>query len=68
MQSLIIVDEDVAATGDSVVIDFEGFVDGEAFEGGKAERYTLEPGPTASFQASRINSLAWEQATSRMSK
>ena len=41
---LIIVDEDVAATGDSVVIDFEGFVDGEAFEGGKAERYTLELG------------------------
>lgn len=41
---LIIVDEDVAAQGDSVVIDFEGFVDGEAFEGGKAERYTLELG------------------------
>ncbi|MGG4394893.1 trigger factor [Paenibacillus thiaminolyticus] len=41
---LIIVDEDVAATGDSVVIDFEGIVDGEAFEGGKAERYTLELG------------------------
>lgn len=41
---LIIVDEDVAATGDTVVIDFEGFVDGEAFEGGKAERYTLELG------------------------
>ncbi|CAH8708203.1 trigger factor [Paenibacillus thiaminolyticus] len=41
---LIIVDEDVAATGDSVVIDFEGFVDGEGFEGGKAERYTLELG------------------------
>ncbi|MDU5145002.1 MAG: trigger factor [Paenibacillus dendritiformis] len=41
---LIIVDEDVAAKGDSVVIDFEGFVDGEAFEGGKAERYTLELG------------------------
>lgn len=41
---LIIVDEDVATKGDSVVIDFEGFVDGEAFEGGKAERYTLELG------------------------
>ncbi|MBN3525624.1 trigger factor [Paenibacillus apiarius] len=41
---LVIVDEDTAATGDSVVIDFEGFVDGEAFEGGKAERYTLELG------------------------
>ncbi|MFW5433682.1 trigger factor [Paenibacillus apiarius] len=41
---LVIVDEDTAATGDSVVIDFEGFVEGEAFEGGKAERYTLELG------------------------
>lgn len=30
--------------GDSVVIDFEGFVDGELFEGGKAEGYSLEIG------------------------
>lgn len=30
--------------GDFVVIDFEGFVGGEAFEGGKAEKYTLEIG------------------------
>jgi trigger factor len=30
--------------GDFAVIDFEGFVDGEAFEGGKAEKYTLEIG------------------------
>lgn len=33
-----------AKTGDFVVIDFEGFVDGEAFDGGKAENYTLELG------------------------
>jgi len=31
-------------TGDFVVIDFEGFLDGVAFEGGKAEDYTLEIG------------------------
>ena len=31
-------------SGDFVVIDFEGFVDGVAFEGGKAEGYTLEIG------------------------
>ena len=31
-------------SGDYAVIDFEGFVDGEAFEGGKAEQYTLEIG------------------------
>ena len=33
-----------ARTGDSVVIDFEGFVDGEAFAGGKGEDYLLELG------------------------
>ncbi|ARU49921.1 trigger factor [Sulfurospirillum diekertiae] len=31
-------------SGDFVVIDFEGFIDGVAFEGGKAEGYTLEIG------------------------
>ncbi|WP_066710797.1 trigger factor [Celeribacter ethanolicus] len=31
----------VAADGDQVVIDFKGFVDGEAFEGGEAEDYPL---------------------------
>lgn len=30
--------------GDIAVIDFEGFVDGEAFDGGKAEEYELEIG------------------------
>lgn len=30
-----------AAMGDEVVLDFEGFVDGKAFEGGKAEQYPL---------------------------
>lgn len=33
-----------AAVGDTVVIDFEGFVDGVAFEGGKGENYSLELG------------------------
>ena len=30
--------------GDTVVFDFEGFCDGEAFEGGKAEKFSLEIG------------------------
>ena len=30
--------------GDHIIFDFEGFIDGEAFEGGKAERYSLEVG------------------------
>ncbi len=33
-----------ARKGDSVVIDFEGFVDGVAFEGGKGDDYLLELG------------------------
>ena len=34
----------VAAMGDQVMIDFEGFVDGKPFEGGKAEMYPLQLG------------------------
>ena len=41
---LVIKEEGTAENGDTVVIDFEGFVDGEAFEGGKAENYSLEIG------------------------
>jgi trigger factor len=33
-----------AAKGDTAVIDFEGFIDGVAFEGGKGENYDLELG------------------------
>jgi trigger factor len=33
-----------AKKGDTVVIDFEGFKDGVAFDGGKAENYSLELG------------------------
>lgn len=45
---LVVKEEGTASEGDTVVIDFEGFVDGEAFEGGKAENYSLELG-TGSF-------------------
>jgi trigger factor len=41
---LVVKEEGTAANGDTVVIDFEGFVDGVAFEGGKAENYSLELG------------------------
>lgn len=36
--------ERAAATGDVLLIDFEGLLDGKAFEGGKAEDYLLELG------------------------
>ena len=39
-----ITDETPAANGDSTKIDFEGFVDGVAFEGGKGEDYNLKLG------------------------
>jgi len=45
---LVVKEEGTAENGDTVVIDFEGFVDGEAFEGGKAENHSLELG-TGSF-------------------
>jgi trigger factor len=39
------VEEDRAVvSGDHTLIDFEGFLDGEPFKGGKAEAYTLEIG------------------------
>jgi trigger factor len=42
---LIDVEEDrPLEDGDTAVIDFEGFVDGEAFEGGKAEGFSLNIG------------------------
>ncbi|WP_323617169.1 trigger factor [Erysipelothrix rhusiopathiae] len=36
--------EGAVENGDTVVMDFEGFKDGVAFEGGKGENYTLEIG------------------------
>lgn len=41
---LITVEDGVAEMGDTVDLDFEGFVDGVAFEGGKGENYPLELG------------------------
>ena len=37
-------DDKIIEKGDTAVIDFEGFVDGEAFDGGKGEDYSLEIG------------------------
>ncbi|MEC0372356.1 trigger factor [Paenibacillus chibensis] len=41
---LAVIDEGTAQDGDIAVIDFDGYVDGVPFEGGKAERYSLELG------------------------
>jgi trigger factor len=41
---LVVKEDGTVAQGDTAVIDFEGFVDGVAFEGGKGENYPLEIG------------------------
>ena len=41
---MVTVTDRAVENGDTAVIDFEGFVDGEAFEGGKAEGHSLEIG------------------------
>ncbi len=41
---MVSVDDRAVAAGDTAVIDFEGFVDGVAFAGGKGEGYELEIG------------------------
>lgn len=43
----VVVEERAVKDGDITVIDFEGFVDGEAFEGGKGENYPLTIGSGA---------------------
>ena len=41
---LLVKEEGTVEVGDTAVIDFEGFKDGEAFEGGKGENHPLEIG------------------------
>ncbi|QMS85757.1 trigger factor [Candidatus Xianfuyuplasma coldseepsis] len=41
---LVLKEEGNLENGDTAIFDFEGFVDGEAFDGGKAENYELKIG------------------------
>ena len=41
---IVTVDNRAVEKGDITIIDFEGFIDGKAFEGGKAENHELEIG------------------------
>jgi len=61
---LVIKEDGTAENGDTVVIDFEGFVDGEAFEGGKAENYSLELGSNSfipGFEDQLVGTKAGEE-------
>lgn len=44
MAELTVKEDEAIVEGDTAVIDFEGFVDGEAFEGGQGNDYSLEIG------------------------
>ncbi len=44
LAEVVVKDNGEVAKGDTVVIDFDGFVDGKALEGGKGENYPLEIG------------------------
>ncbi len=53
-----------AVLGDTVVIDFEGFVDGVAFDGGKAEKYSLKLGSGTfipGFEEQLVGKVAGEE-------
>ncbi|CAM3146321.1 trigger factor [Sporolactobacillus spathodeae] len=41
---LVVKEDGEVANGDTTVMDFDGYVDGKPFEGGKAENYSLEIG------------------------
>ncbi|MFY9180138.1 MAG: trigger factor [Venatoribacter sp.] len=57
---------EAAADGDQVVIDFEGFIDGEAFEGGSAQGYSLTLGSKSmipGFEEALVGVKAGEERT-----
>ena len=60
----LIVKEDAAEEGDTVVIDYEGFKGDEPFEGGKDENHSLELGSNSfipGFEEQLIGSKAGEE-------
>ena len=62
----ITVDDRAVEDKDIVTIDFEGFVDGEAFEGGKAEDYSLTIGSHSfidNFEEQLIGAKIGEEVT-----
>jgi len=44
LAEVVVKENGVVASGDTVVIDFDGYVDGKALDGGKGENYPLEIG------------------------
>ena len=55
---LVTVEDRAVENGDTVVIDFEGFMDGKAFDGGKEDGFELKIGSGQFIPALRSRSLA----------
>ena len=57
----ITVDDRPVKEKDIAVIDFDGYVDGKAFEGGKAENHELEIGSDAKRTFLRVGYENWRR-------
>lgn len=60
----LVLKEDAAAEGDTVVIDYEGFLGEEAFEGGKDQNHSLELGSNSfipGFEEQLVGAKAGEE-------
>lgn len=64
-KAVVEITEEPAKMGDTVVIDFDGYVDGEQFEGGKGESYPLELGSN-SFIPGFEEQLVGKKATENL--
>lgn len=64
LAELVVKEDSAIENGDTAVIDFEGFQDGEAFEGGKGDNYSLEIGSGSfipGFEEQLIGAKAGEE-------
>lgn len=66
MADLVVKEDGVVDNGNTAVIDFKGYVDGEALDGGSAENYSLEIGTNSfipGFEEGLIGHKAGEEVT-----
>ncbi len=64
LAELTVKEDEAIVEGDTAVIDFEGFVDGEAFEGGQGNDYSLEIGSNSfipGFEAQLVGAKSGEE-------
>ena len=64
----VVVTDRAVADGDEVILDFEGFVDGVAFEGGKGENYPLTIGSGSFIPGFEEQLIGAETATPTVDK